>query len=107
MCVLAQLSDRVSFLCSTNDDKDNEANSSDESEAVLPPNPLRSSLSSENLQLDLAKSAASDGLSDKENIIRQIQNQMKLSSSKLGAVRTSLRDRLLSQMLSNTQTQIK
>lgn len=71
---------------STNDDKDIEANSSDESEAVLPPNPLRSSLSSENLQLDLSKSAASDGLSDKENIIRQIQNQMKLSSSKLGAV---------------------
>ena len=66
---------------------DNEVNSSDESEeAVLPTNPLRSSLSSENLQLDLTKSAASDGLSDKENIIRQIQNQMKLSSSKLGAV---------------------
>lgn len=72
---------------STNDDMDNEVNSSDESEeAVLPTNPLRSSLSSENLQLDLTKSAASDGLSDKENIIRQIQNQMKLSSSKLGAV---------------------
>lgn len=68
---------------------DIEANSSDESEAVQPPNALRSSVSSENLQLDLAKSAASDGLSDKENIIRQIQNQMKLSSSKLGAVRTS------------------
>jgi len=77
----------VSLLHSTNDDMDNEVNSSDESEeAVLPTNPLRSSLSSENLQLDLTKSAASDGLSDKENIIRQIQNQMKLSSSKLGAV---------------------
>lgn len=50
------------------------------------PDELMSSLGSDNFQLELAIATTSDGLSDKENTVRKMKNQMKYSSSQLAAV---------------------
>ncbi|KAK2142359.1 hypothetical protein LSH36_965g01077 [Paralvinella palmiformis] len=56
-------------------EEDNEENTSEHSVRNTP-DQLLSSLSAENLQMELSK-CSSDGLSDKENVVRNLKNQVK------------------------------
>lgn len=56
-----------------------EEENTSERERHLTPDVMLSSLSTENLQLELVTSCHSDGLSDKENTVRRMKNQAKRS----------------------------
>lgn len=63
------------------EEEDNEENTSEHSVRNTP-DQLLSSLSAENLQMELSK-CSSDGLSDKENVVRNLKNQVKHAVEKL------------------------
>ena len=56
-----------------------EEENTSERERRLTPDVMLSSLSTENLQLELVTSCHSDGLSDKENTVRRMKTQAKRS----------------------------
>ena len=59
---------------------------SEENTSSQPPSQLCSSLSTENLQLELQANIGSDGLSDKECVVRRMKTQVRQSTDRLAQV---------------------